>query len=52
LIDVYAAMIPRSAFVPAVHVHYQEAVLEIADGLPKFRDLPREMGGSGSEMPE
>jgi hypothetical protein len=52
LIDVYAATIPRFAFAPAVHVHYQETVLRIRDGLPKMKDLPAAMGGSGVELPE
>ena len=52
LIDVYAATIPAFAFNPRVHVNYQESVLHIADGLPKLRDMPKEMGGSGETMPE
>lgn len=50
LIDVYASTIPELPFAPQLHVHYQEAVLALADGLPKFRDLPRELGGSGETM--
>ncbi len=52
LTDVYAATIPDLAFKPAVHVNYQETVLHMKDGLPKFRDLPGEAGGSGELMPE
>ena len=52
LVDVYAATIPSLEFKPAVHVHYQETVLPIRDGLPKQKDVPREMGGSGVLMPE
>ena len=52
LVDVYAAMIPQLAFKPGVHVHYQETVLRIRDGLPKMKDLPAAMGGSGIELPE
>jgi hypothetical protein len=47
LIDVYEAVIPTFPFKAALHVNYQETVLPIADGLPKQRDLPKEMGGSG-----
>lgn len=47
LTDVYAATIPKFPFDPGVHVHYQETRLHIADGLPKLKDLPSEMGGSG-----
>jgi hypothetical protein len=52
LVDVYAAAIPTFAFKPAVHVHYQETVLAMRDGLPKMRDVPKEMGGSGETLPE
>jgi hypothetical protein len=52
LIDVYAATIPDFPFSPGVHVHYQETVLRMRDGLPKMRDLPSEMGGSGQTLPE
>lgn len=52
LTDVYAAIIPDFPFRPGVHVHYQEAVLHIHDGLPKQKDVPGEMGGSGETLPE
>jgi hypothetical protein len=50
--DVFAAMLPSLTFTPAVHVNYQEAVLRIRDGLPKMKDFPKEMGGSGETLPE
>ena len=52
LTDVYAATIPAYRHEPAVHVNYAETVLPIKDGLPKMKDLPKEMGGSGETMPE
>ena len=52
LIDVYAAILPDLEFEPAIHVNYQETVLPIRDGLPKFKDMPPETGGSGELMPE
>ena len=52
LIDVYAALLPELAFQPGVHVHYQETVLHIKDGLPKMKDIPKEMGGSGTTLAE
>ena len=52
LIDVYAAALPQLPFSAGVHVNYHEAVLRIRDGLPKFNDLPRDMGGSGVRLPE
>ena len=52
LTDVYAATIPSLAFKPGVHVHYQESVLKLRDGLPKQKDVPKEMGGSGEILAE
>jgi hypothetical protein len=52
LVDVYPSLIPSLTFEPAVHVHYQETVLPMKDGLPKLKDLPRELGGSGDTLPE
>jgi len=52
LIDVYAAVIPALEFKPGVHVNYQETVLRMRDGLPKLKDVPAEMGGSGITIPE
>lgn len=52
LVDVYVANLPSLEFKPALHVHYQESVLPIRDGLPKIKDMPAEMGGSGETLPE
>lgn len=52
LVDVYAATIPSLPFQPGVHVHYQETKLRIKDGLPKMKDMPKEMGGSGLTLEE
>ena len=52
LTDVYAAVIPDLPFKPGVHVHYQESVLPIKDGVPKQKDVPKEMGGSGKSVAE
>jgi hypothetical protein len=52
LVDVYAATIPSLKFSPAVHVNYSEAVLPMKDGLPKLKDFPAELGGSGVVVPE
>ena len=42
LTDVYAAVIPDLPFKPGVHVHYQETVLPIRDGVLKLKDVPKE----------
>ena len=52
LTDVFAATIPGFAFEPALHVNYGESVLRIKDGLPKMKDFPSTMGGSGEMLPE
>ena len=52
LVDVYAATIPTYRHEPTVHVNYGEAVFRIRDGLPKMKDMPKEMGGSGITLPE
>lgn len=52
LTDVRPAVIPGIAFKPVVHLHYAERVLPIRDGLPKLRDFPAAVGGSGEVMLE
>jgi hypothetical protein len=52
LVDVYAATIPALAFKPGVHVNYAETVLPMRDGLPKLKDFPAELGGSGETIAE
>ena len=52
LIDVYAAVIPDFPYHAGVHVNYQETKLRMADGLPKLKDIPKEMGGSGLPIAE
>ena len=52
LVDVYAATIPSLQFKPALHVNYAEKVISVRDGLPKMKDMPAEMGGSGNTLPE
>jgi len=52
LIDVFSATLPDLKFEPGVHVNYQETVLPMKDGLPKFKDFPAEFGGSGLMVSE
>jgi hypothetical protein len=52
LIDVYSAMLPDLPFAAGVHVNYGESVLPLRDGLPKYRDFPAELHGSGSMVAE
>ena len=52
LIDVFAATLPTLKFSPGVHVNYVETVLPMRDGLPKLKDFPAELGGSGEQIAE
>ena len=44
------ATIPTYRHEPKLHVNHQ-TVLRIKDGLPKMKDLPKEMGGLGETLP-
>lgn len=50
LVDVFAATIPDFPHQPLVHVHYQETVLPMYDGITKMKDLPAQIGGSGETL--
>jgi hypothetical protein len=52
VIDVFAATLPTLKFAPGVHINYAETVLPMRDGLPKFKDFPKEFGGSGDMVSE
>lgn len=39
-------------FVPASHIYCAERVMDIADGLPKFVDMPEAFRGSGETVDE
>ena len=52
MFDVYAAVLPDLPFQPALHVFYGETRLRVKDGLPKFKDMPADFGGSGEMVAE
>jgi hypothetical protein len=52
VVDVRAAILPTVRFAPRAHFYYAERVIAIGDGLPKFRDFPAHIGGSGELCPE
>lgn len=52
LTDVYAAVLVEFPFEPMLHVNYGETVLCMRDGLPKQKDFPKELGGTGTSLPE
>ena len=47
LVDIYAAVLTDFTFEPMLHVHYNSKTVSVNDGLPKFKDLPEPLGGSG-----
>ena len=48
---VRAAVFPRIAIEPVIHLHYAVTVLPMKDGLPKLREFPIKAGGSGGLVP-
>ena len=50
--DVPAGSVVGFAYKPTVHVNYGEKVLSMRDGLPKFKDFPKDFGGSGEMLSE
>ena len=50
--DIPAGSIAGLKYAPEAHVHYGEKVLSVRDGLPKFKDFPKEFGGSGDLLPD
>ena len=52
LIDVRIGALRNFPFKPTVHVNYEETVLPMKDRLPKLRDFPASIGGSGESIPE
>jgi hypothetical protein len=52
MVDVPAGAIAGFDFRPTLHVHYGERVLQVRDGLPKFKDFPKDFGGSGETLAE
>jgi len=50
--DLCVGILQDFEFKPAIHVNYQDRVVSMPDGLPKFRDLPKSVGGTGKLMEE
>ena len=52
IVDVLASNIRRFKFEPAFHVYYGERMIDMKDGLPKYANMPKEMGGDGERVEE
>jgi hypothetical protein len=45
-------VIPSFPFKAGLHANYAETVLPMRDGLMKQKDLPKDLGGTGTIVPE
>lgn len=52
LVDVYANLLQGYSHKPTLHANYASKMVSVKDGLPKFKDLPAELGGSGETLPD
>ena len=52
LVDIFAVILEGFSFKPSIHVNYESKTVLVKDGLPKFKDLPKEFNGSGEILPE
>lgn len=52
MFDVYLNTVPSVTHAPAMHIFYGEKTVSIKDGLPKYKDMPADFGGSGDTLPE
>jgi hypothetical protein len=50
--DVPSGSVVGLVYTPTGHVNYGEKVMSVHDGLPKFKDFPKEFGGSGEMLPD
>ncbi len=52
LVDVYPNVVPDFTHKPALHVYYAEKTVSVKDGLPKYKDMPADFGGSDETLAE
>jgi predicted GNAT family acetyltransferase len=52
LVDVYANLLEGCTHTPTLHANYASKMVSVRDGLPKYKDLPAELGGSGEMLPD
>ena len=52
MVDVYHNVVPDMEHKPALHVFYGLKTVSVKDGLPKFKDMPSDFGGSGEMLEE
>jgi len=52
LIDIFAVILKGFSYKPTMHINYESKTVSVKDGLPKFKDMPEDFGGSGTILPE
>eukprot|EP00966_Prymnesium_polylepis_P052588 1217764-Prymnesium_polylepis.1 len=54
LIDICGGLLDfePGGFLPTMHVNYGSRIIDMSDGLAKFKDVPSEFGGTGEIIPE
>ncbi len=52
LIDVYANLLQGYTHKATLHANYASKMVSVKDGLPKYVDLPADLGGSGEMLPD
>ena len=52
LIDIVAVFLKGFSFKPSIHINYESKMVSVKDGLPKFKDMPEDFGGSGTLLPD
>ncbi len=52
MVDVYLNCVDGLEHQGAMHIYYGEKTMSVPDGLPKFKDMPKEFGGSGQMAAE
>ena len=52
LIDVYPNVVPSLVHEPTLHVFYEYKTVSVKDGLPKYKNMPTDLGGSGETLPD
>jgi hypothetical protein len=50
--SVYVNLTPALDQQATLHVYYEEKTISIVDGLPKYKDVPSEFGGTGEILPD
>lgn len=52
LVYVYTAVLEGYEHHPQLHLNYGNKSVSVADGLPKYKDMPADFGGSGIMLPD